>query len=217
METLLLNRQSSSKYERLPVVQITMPQTDENRFAVELRAIGQALEKFKLNRFKIAQRSGVYTITGDPSADLQTTFSLIQFIREFVRGGKLKSSSAEAGNQIELTYSRPEIEVLDAQERAKRLEVNKLPDPYGVSQVLRGVGALLDNRQAASVLAIDYQEQWVTILYEKRDGRIEEEKQNFDYLYDIWVKMYLRRSNRPAPDQSGESSLKESKETASQG
>ena len=71
-------------------------------------------------------------------------------------------------NQIELTYSRPEIEVLDAQERAKRLEGNKLPDPYGVSQILRGVGALLDNRQAASVLAIDYQDQWVTMIYAKR-------------------------------------------------
>jgi hypothetical protein len=138
---------------------------------------------------------------------LQTTFSLIQFIRDFVRIGRSKRRSGQSRNQIELTYSQPEIEVLDAQERAKRLEGNKLPDPHGVSQILRGVGTLLDNRQAASVLAIGYHDQTVTVHYKKRDGRVQQEKQELEYLYDFWVKMYLRRSNRPAPDHASEPTL----------
>ena len=198
------NHQSDSN-ETPQVVHITMPKHagEEHRFAVELRAVGQAIEKFKFKGFKLARRNGVYTATGHGSADLEATFSLIHFIRNFVRGGK----SGGSGNQIELTYSRAEIEALDAQERAKRKEGNKMPDPYSVSQILRGVGTFLDNRQAPSVLGISYQDQWVTVLYETRDGRIEQEKQDLEYFYDFWVKMYLRRSNRPAPDQAREPTL----------
>jgi hypothetical protein len=176
-------------------------------FAIELRAVGQALEKFKFDSFKVARRDGVYTITGHGSADLERTFSLIRFIRDYVRSGESKGGPGGSGNQIELTYSRAEIEALDTQERAKRKEENKMPDPHGVSQILRSVGTYLDNRQAASVLGIRYQDQWVTVLYTTRDGRVEQEKQDLEYFYDFWVKMYLRRSNRPAPGQAREPTL----------
>ena len=201
------NRQSDSN-ETPQVVHITVPKDagEEHRFAIELRAVGQALEKFKFKGFKLAERNGVYTVIGQGS-DLAATFSLIHFIRDFVRGGKSKGRSGGSENQIELTYSQAEIEALDAQERAKRQEGNKTPDPYGVGQILRGVGAFLDNRQAASVLGISYQDEWVTTLYKTRDGRVEQDKQDLEYFYDFWVKMYLRRSNRAAPDQASEPTL----------
>ena len=58
-----------------------------------------------------------------------------------------------------------------------------------------------------AVLGISYQDQWVTVLYKTRDGRVEQEKQDLEYFYDFWVKMYLRRSNRAAPDQAREPTL----------
>ena len=201
------NRQSDSN-ETPQVVQITSPKQagEEHRLAIELRTVGQALEKFKFKGFKLARRDEVYTVTGHGS-DLAATFSLIHFIRDFVHGGRSKSKSGGSRNQIELTYSQAEIEALDAQERAKRKEANKTPDPYGVSQILRGVGTFLDNRQAASVLGISYQDEWVTMLYKTRDGRVEQDKQDLEYFYDFWVKMYLHRSNRAAPDQAREPTL----------
>ncbi|HMF50483.1 MAG TPA: hypothetical protein VK603_17650 [Candidatus Saccharimonadales bacterium] len=201
------NRQSDS-IETPQVVQITSPKQagEEHRLAIELRAVGQALEKFKFKGFKLAKQNGVYTVTGQGS-DLAATFSLIHFIRDFVRGGKSKGRSDGSGNQIDLTYSQAEIEALDAQERAKRQEGNKTPDPYGVGQILRGVGAFLDNRQVASVLGISHQDEWITMLYKIRDGRVEQEKQDLEYFYDFWVKMYLRRSNRAAPDPAREPTL----------
>ncbi len=200
----------SKETESSRVVHVTVPKHlgEKNGFAVELRAVGQALEKFKFSGFKLARRNGVYTITGNGSADVAATFSLIQFIRDFVRNGEAKSGrSGQSGNQIELSYARAEIEGLDAQERAKREDGNKMPDPYGISQILRGVGTFLDNRQAATVLGISYQDQWVTVLYKTHDGRVEHEKQDLEYFYDFWVKMYLRRGNRPAPDQAREPTL----------
>ena len=199
------NRQSDSTPQ---VVQITSLKDagEEHRFAIEFRAVGQALEKFKFKGFKLAERNGVYAVIGQGS-DLAATFSLIRFIRDFVRGGRPKLRSGGSGNQIELTYSRAEIEALDVQGRAKRQEGNKMPDLYGVAQILRGVGAFLDNRQAASVLGISHQDEWITMLYKSRDGRVEQEKQDLEYFYDFWVKMYLRRSKRAAPDQAREPTL----------
>ena len=201
------NPQSDSS-ETPQVIQITSLKDarEEHRLAIELRAVGQALEKFKFKGFKLARRNEVYTVTGHGS-DLTATFSLIHFIRDFVRGGRSKDRVGDSGNQIELTYSQTEIEALDAQERGKRKEANKTPNPYGVSQILRGVGTVLDNRQVASVLGINYQDEWVTMLYKSRDGRVEQEKQDLEYFYDFWVKMYLRRSNRVAPDQAREPTL----------
>jgi hypothetical protein len=136
---------------------------------------------------------------------LHATFSLIQFIRDFARGGKSKARHER--NQVKLSYSRAEIEALDALERAKRKEATRMPDPYAASQILRGVGTFLDNRHATAVLGITYRDQWVTVLYKTADGRVEQEKQDLEYFYDYWVKMYLRRSNRPRPDQPSEPTL----------
>jgi len=196
----------SSANEAPEVVRITLPKETGTHisYAKELRVVGQALEKFKFTAFKLERREGIYTIRGTVSADLAATFSMIQFVRENVRGGR---SRRKANQPIELSYSQTEIENLDAQERAKRAHSDKLPDPYGISQILRGVGAFLDYRQAASLLTISYLERWVTVLYNSADGRTEQEKQDLDYFYDYWVKMYLRRSNRAKLPTSSEPTL----------
>jgi hypothetical protein len=181
--------------ENPQVVRITLPSESGpgRSYARELRTVGQALEKFKFSSFKIEQRDSVYSIRGDAPADLMATFSLVQFIRDLVRGSK---SRRGANHAIELCYSHNEIEVFDAQERAKRADSKRLPDPYSISQILRGVGAYLDMRQASSLLEITFQDRWLTVLYCSSEGRSEREKQDLDYFYDYWVKMYLRRSNR---------------------
>lgn len=185
----------SSANEAPEIVRITLPQEAGTNisYAKELRVVGQALEKFKFTAFKLERREGIYTIRGAASADLAATFSIIQFVRDIVRGGR---SKRRANQPLELSYSQTEIENLDAQERAKRAHSDKLPDPYSISQILRGVGAFLDHREAVSLLTISYQDRWVTVVYNSVDGHTEQEKQDLDYFYDYWVKMYLRRSNR---------------------
>ncbi len=79
-----------------------------------------------------------------------------------------------------------------------------MPDPYSISQILRGAGSYLDNREAARLSAISLRGKWVTVAYENPDGRIEQAQQDLEYFYDYWVKMYMRRSNRaklPAPSE----------------
>jgi hypothetical protein len=203
------DRRSTTSGSVPEVVQITLPKKTggHGTFAVELRAVGQALEKFRFAAFKLARREGTYTISGSGSSDLETTFSLIQSIRDVVRGSRPKGKTGQSASPIALSYSRSEIDSLDSKERAKREQADKMPDPYSISQILRGVGTFLDNRHAASLLGISFQDQWVTVLYKTHDGRVEQEKQDLEYFYDFWVKMYLRRSNRAAPDQAREPTL----------
>jgi hypothetical protein len=185
----------SSAHEAPELVRITLPLGTGTHisYAKELRAVGQALEKFKFSAFNLERQEGVYTIRATAPADLAATFSIIRLVRDIVRNSGSKRKDNQA---VELSYSQSEVENLDAQERAKRAHSDKLPDPYSISQILRGVGAFLDHRQAVSLLAINYSEQFVTVHYDSVDGQTVEEKQDLDYFYDYWVKMYLRRSNR---------------------
>ena len=74
-----------------------------------------------------------------------------------------------------------------------------MPDPYSVSQILRGAGSYLDNRDITKLLEISLKGKWVTVSYETAEGRLEKAQQDLEYFYDYWVKMYLRRSNRLKP------------------
>lgn len=195
-DKILMEYETDSSADEAPeLVRITLPlgAGADISYAKELRAVGQALEKFKFSAFNLERQEGVYTIRGAAPADLAATFSIIQLVRDIVRNSGSKRKDNQA---VELSYSQSEVENLDAQERAKRAHSDKLPDPYSISQILRGVGAFLDHRQAVSLLAISYSEQFVTVQYDSVDGQTVEEKQDLDYFYDYWVKMYLRRSNR---------------------
>jgi hypothetical protein len=49
------------------------------------------------------------------------------------------------------------------------------------------------------------EDRWVTVRYRTAEGRIEEAKQDVEYFYNYWVKMYLRgglRHNLSLPEDS---------------
>jgi hypothetical protein len=108
------------------------------------------------------------------------------------------SSATKAGGEIDLRYTPREIEKLEVQGRTKRAQSDKMPDPYSLSQILRGAGSYVDNRATTYLVGITIKDRWVTVRYATADGRIEKAKQDLEYFYDYWVKMYLRRSNRPS-------------------
>lgn len=170
------------------------PESGSGRsFARELRTVGQALEKFKISSFKLERERGVYLIRGAAPAGLTAAFSLIRYVRDLLRGGDAKRNLDRV---IELSCSQSEIENLEAQEQAKRTDGDRQTDPYSLSQILRGVGTLLDARRARSLLEISFTEGRVAVLYVNADGRTEEERLDLDDYYDYWVKMLVCRHSR---------------------
>jgi hypothetical protein len=166
------------------------------RFAHQLRALGQALEKFSFSAFDLEVRSGTYLVTGTAISNEQVKFSFSQFVHELLRGCKAQATVTCGDNQVDLRFTPQEIEGFESSGKTNRKDPDKMPDPYSISQILRGAGSFLDNHSVAALVGISLKERWVTVNYQTAEGRLEQAKQDLEYFYDYWVKMYLRRSNR---------------------
>ena len=170
---------------------------DHREFAKELRALGQAIEKFSFSTFNLQIDSGIYVVTGRATSPLEDVkFSFSRFVRELLRGADPTPTLTTTVGQINLRFSPEEIEKFDVRGRVKRQDAGKMPDPYSISQILRGAGSYLDNRDVTNLVGITLKEKWVTVSYQTAEGRLEQAKQDLEYFYNYWVKMYMRRSNR---------------------
>lgn len=171
--------------------------SDPQRFARQLRALGQALEKFSFSAFDLELRSGTYLVTGKAVPVQDVKFSFARFVGELLRRSPVRTTVNSSGNQIDLQFSPEEVERFDVRGKINRQDSSKMPDPYSISQILRGAGSYLDNRSVTNLMGISLKGKWVTVSYQTAEGRLEQAKQDLEYYYDYWVKMYLRRSNRP--------------------
>lgn len=171
-------------------------------YAKELRTLGQALEAHQLSSVDFEVDSGVYFVRGKATVAKPGQASLSKLIREFVFGADPDSKPKEPGD-VHLRYTANEIKQLDEEGRAQRKDASKTPDPHSLSQVLRGAGSYLDNKRT-SLVGITIRGRWVTLRYRTAEGSLEQAKQDIEYFFNYWVKMYLRRKNRsklpPASD-----------------
>src|SRR5919106_852058 len=166
-------------------------------YAKELRALGQALEQHHFSFLDLEIEGGIYVIRGKATALKEAQSSFSRFVRDLIHGYSSTSRKNNSGVETNLRFSPEEIDQLDSEGRLKRTESHQMPDPYSISQLLRGAGTYLDNRDETSLVGITIKDRWVTVRYKTAEGRLEQAKQDLEYYYDYWVKMYLRRSNRP--------------------
>ncbi len=156
-----------------------------------LRSLGSMLEQKSLTEFELQLSDDVYTVRGRPSRRL-SRLSLLG--RIFGSGGTLRNGRQPA--MIEQQYPVGEILQFEAELHGLRKEDRQIPEPYGPSQILRGVAGYLDKREGCRLVAVSVKDRWVTINYLARDGRPEKATQDFEYFYDYGIKMFMQRSNR---------------------
>ncbi len=158
-----------------------------------LRALGDLLQKDGLVEFELQIRDGIYCVQGPPVSVAAPRLSLWQKI--FALGSADKGEQREIPR--ELQYSVADLLSYDSEARAQRRQTGQMTDPHVPSQILRGVASYLDKRKDSRLIGIAIKDRWVTIEYLTADGQAQKEKQDFEYFYDYWVKMYTRRSSRP--------------------
>jgi hypothetical protein len=175
---------------------IVAPKLELFSYARKLRALGQGLELYRFSSLDLALEDGVYVAKGTVTVSSTTPFSLSRLFHDLLgrssSGSKAKSGSVE----IQLRYSPGELEQLEREGSANRKESCLMPDPYSLSQILRGAGSFLDAREDCTLVGITRKGMWVTVRYQTAAGRLAQAKHNLQDLYDYWVKMYLRRRNR---------------------
>ncbi len=170
-------------------------------YARELRALGQALEARHLVTLDLVAVADVYAIRGKarPPKDVYSEATCLKFtlgkVWSVITG---KDRDKRDFETLEARYSLDDIAQLDRLGQSKRMSAQGTPNPNSLSQILRSAGSYLDLKQSSSLIGISVQERWVAIRYQSSDGQPQETREDIEYFYDYWVKMYLRRSNRPS-------------------
>lgn len=175
------------------LVDDSSPDAEATGYARALRTLGLILEQHGFTMFDLRVEHGTCVVDGIVCRTLRQT-SLLGKIRDFFRV-QVSRNGGEAVNLI-LKFTLAEIAAMETQVRQQRQQTSKMPDPYGLSQILRGVGCYLDTRIGSQLIGVTIKDCWVTMVYRANDGRVERAQQDFEYFYNYSVKMYLHRSSR---------------------
>jgi hypothetical protein len=156
-----------------------------------LRSLGLLLQQAGFSEFELRVSGAVYTAYGQVAEENASLLSLaLRFLRLGRAGHKRRTAMRE------LQYSIGDILNCETESRQRRKQPSQMPDPFSVSQILRGIGRYLDQRKSSQLIGVKVKDRSVTIDYETAGGLTRREIQDFEYFYNYWVKMYLQRSNR---------------------
>lgn len=178
------------------LVDDSSPDSETTGYARALRTLGMILEQHYFSVFDLRVEHGTCVVDGIARRPTLHQSTLLGRIRDFFSGSvQLSRNGGEAVNLI-LKFTVAEIAAMETQVRKQRQQTSTMPDPYGLSQILRGVGCYLDTRIGSQLIGVTIKDRWVTMAYRTNDGRVERAHQDFEYFYNYSVKMYLHRSSR---------------------
>jgi hypothetical protein len=153
-------------------------------YAQSLRAIGQALEAFRLKSFELHKNGTDYILHVGISAS----------------AGKLKTITAKLSvraDHFKIPITSSDIDRLDAEGRSRRGSASGRPTA-DLSLSLRVVGDFLDEKRAVT-FSISWSPHLVMVQYQTPNGNHRVRDFTTENLYDravhkLGVQMYLRRS-----------------------
>jgi hypothetical protein len=178
-------------------------------YAQPLRAIGQALEVLNMQDFEVEPVGDEFYVRGNlPSATNRAllgrgcTAEELRAIWGAMPGEDSESADRQTRNnlsllssRVELCYSAQDVERLDETGRSRRGRVQVAADAYSLSQILRSIGAYL-NQKRARLSKLSREVDSVVVEYESSMGSRMKETLAIRDLYDLWVRMYLHRAER---------------------
>jgi hypothetical protein len=180
-------------------------------YARHLRAIGQDIENLGLKTFNLECTADSYLVWVRTEATDVEPGPLSRLTR--IRLPKLRKNQPEVQTPAQtgylslrrsapikrFRYSVREIDRIEQEGRSRRCENGGIMDGHKLSQLLRTVGEWMEQRRDR-LLGISWQELSVSIVFQTAQGRREIEVFRPDNLYDLGIKMYLRRNDRAISD-----------------
>jgi hypothetical protein len=150
-------------------------------YAQSLRVIGQDLESLSVDSFHLDKSNDQYIVQMNRSKPEKT---ILKRITERIQ----RSDGKQNPNPARFTTSQ--LLWSDNERRLKRGGSEGIPDANKLSLVLRVIGDFLDEKKAGD-FAVSWSNDWIGVSYNRKV-----ESFTTDNLYDLGVRMYLRRSNR---------------------
>jgi len=176
-------------------------------YAQPLRAIGQALETLNLQSFELEPIGEDFYVRGTLTrSDAELSSDVVTLDKLSAIWGKIPGfdhpdrerqsrNGTAVVESIELHYTIRDIDRLEQEGQARRVDPHRMPDTASLSQVLRCVGAYL-NQKRARLLRLWRDTESVSIEYETSLGSKLKETLAVAELYDLWVRMYVQRAER---------------------
>jgi hypothetical protein len=176
-------------------------------YARHLRAIGQDLEALRFSNFNLEFTGDAYIVWVKSSDNAERDHPLLRIgknrlqklwrnrppPRTAAHEEPFPPSSSQAGKR--LRYSVQELDRIEREHRARRRRHSANADGHSLSQLLRTLGDLLGQR-SERLLGIAWQDLSIGVVLQTPEGRKEIEVFRPDNLYDLWVRMYLKRDRR---------------------
>ena len=175
-------------------------------YAQLLRAIGQALEVLNFGTFEMEVAGGDFLVRGSAAASTQQEQArairekIRKFVWEALPGGMASEQEIEFAMstwpaKLNLRYTPKDMDRLEQKGKAKRQSAAGVPDVASLSQLLRTIGAYVEQKKARLVKISRYRES-LAIQYETVGGETSEEIVSAGSLYEFWARLYLGRSSR---------------------
>jgi hypothetical protein len=175
-------------------------------YAQPLRAIGQALELLNVENFDLEPLEEDFRVRakamrlGTEPVELSLQDNTVRHIWGLLHKPEageaaLAKSNREATTELDLRYSPEDLERLERTGQSQRKDPHGTANAASLSQLLRTIGGYL-NQKRGRLLKISRQEQWIMVEFEASSGQTEEHRFAVADLYDVWVRMYMKRAHR---------------------
>ena len=178
-------------------------------FSQRLRALGQALELLKVDEFDMEPDGDDFLVRGktivpvtnavEPPLDasiLQHVWGVLPGQRSVELGLNL-SVAPRRVTRLDLRYTPKDIDRLEREGWARRMNLQRIADPDSLSQLLRTIGAYI-NRKSAHLVKISQEGKSSIVDYQTFFGSRSREALTVADLYDFWFEMYTRRKSHKA-------------------
>jgi len=172
---------------------------EDFNYAALMRPIGQMLEALRIESFAVKPENDGFVIRDKTRNRAQLTPREKNFLAQLHLGHTAaldKEDALRLGVGVfEWHLTEIDVERFEVQGRVRRHVDAGTPDSHSISQILRVIGGILDQKRG-QMSCVSKEEQIVTVAYALPDGRIATEEYSVPMLYDQWVRMYKRRSGQ---------------------
>jgi hypothetical protein len=171
----------------------------EFSFSHLLRPIGEALEPLQVESFTLRIENEEILISAQKREERHPppVDSTVHSVWDIFRRKKIEAppTPRSALRTIEIHYSYDDIALMNTEGASKRIAAGEKPEPHALSQILRAVGAFVDQKQGR-LLGVTMEDHEIAIEYESALKQKTTATHSVASLYDYWVKMYLHRRER---------------------
>lgn len=170
---------------------------EELGYAGLLRPIGQTLDHLSIDSFSVTTEDDGFIVRDKTRNRTQLTPRERTFLNEL---GAAHAASFQKRDALRMAIgvfewhlTKEDIERLDVVARERRRETEQAPDSHSVSQILRMVGEMIDNRRG-SLVSVSKVDDKVTVEFLSSSGQLISEDYTLAMIYNYWVRAYKKRS-----------------------